>query len=53
MAERVVAERMIRDLHAARVGGDLAGLYDGSWAEWGGREDCPVTSEASPSTHEV
>lgn len=26
MAERVVAERMIRQLHAARVGGDLAGL---------------------------
>jgi ketosteroid isomerase-like protein len=26
VAERVVAERMIRDLHAARVGGDLAGL---------------------------
>ena len=26
MAERVVAERMIRGLHAARVGGDLAGL---------------------------
>ena len=26
MAERVVAERIIRQLHAARVGGDLAGL---------------------------
>ena len=26
MAERVVAERMIREMHAARVGGDLAGL---------------------------
>jgi ketosteroid isomerase-like protein len=26
VAERVVAERMIRQLHAARVGGDLAGL---------------------------
>ena len=26
MAERVVAERMIRELHAARVGGDLAAL---------------------------
>jgi ketosteroid isomerase-like protein len=26
VAERVVAERMIRGLHAARVGGDLAGL---------------------------
>ena len=26
MAERVVAERLIRELHAARVRGDLAGL---------------------------
>jgi ketosteroid isomerase-like protein len=26
VAERVVAERMIRGLHAARIGGDLAGL---------------------------
>jgi len=26
VAERVVAERMIQQLHAARVGGDLAGL---------------------------
>src|SRR5580693_3719079 len=26
VAERVVAERMIKQLHAARVGGDLAGL---------------------------
>lgn len=26
MAERAVVERMIRELHAARVGGDLAGL---------------------------
>jgi ketosteroid isomerase-like protein len=26
VAERVVAERIIRQLHAARVGGDLAGL---------------------------
>jgi ketosteroid isomerase-like protein len=26
LTERVVAERVIRDLHAARVGGDLAGM---------------------------
>ncbi len=26
MTERVAAERVIRDLHAARVGGDLAGM---------------------------
>ena len=34
MAERVVAERMIRQLHAARVGGDLAALC-GLFAEQG------------------
>ena len=26
MAERIVAERLIQQLHAARIGGDLAGL---------------------------
>lgn len=26
------------------AGGTIAGLYDGSWAEWSTREDCPVVT---------
>lgn len=29
-------------LAVTEIGGKIAGLYDGSWAEWGAREDCPV-----------
>jgi thiosulfate/3-mercaptopyruvate sulfurtransferase len=31
-------------LAVEEAGGEFAGLYDGSWAEWGGREDCPVVT---------
>ena len=29
-------------LAVEEAGGKVAGLYDGSWAEWGARADCPV-----------
>ncbi len=29
-------------LAVEEVGGKVAGLYDGSWSEWGARADCPV-----------
>ena len=36
-------------LAVEEAGGRVAGLYDGSWAEWGGRDDCPVeTGPAKP-----
>ncbi len=31
-------------LAVEEAGGEVAGLYDGSWAEWGGRADCPVAT---------
>jgi len=33
-------------LAVEEAGGEVEGLYDGSWAEWGGREDCPVATGA-------
>jgi thiosulfate/3-mercaptopyruvate sulfurtransferase len=31
-------------LAVEEAGGKIAGLYDGSWAEWGGRVDCPAAT---------
>jgi thiosulfate/3-mercaptopyruvate sulfurtransferase len=31
-------------LAVEEAGGKVAGLYDGSWAEWGSRDDCPVAT---------
>jgi thiosulfate/3-mercaptopyruvate sulfurtransferase len=31
-------------LAVEEAGGKVAGLYDGSWAEWGGRDDCQVAT---------
>ena len=31
-------------LAVEEAGGEVAGLYDGSWAEWGGRDDCAVVT---------
>jgi len=37
-------------LAVEEAGGQVAGLYDGSWSEWGARADCPVaTGPASTS----
>jgi thiosulfate/3-mercaptopyruvate sulfurtransferase len=31
-------------LATEEAGGEVKGLYDGSWAEWGGRNDCPIAT---------
>ena len=31
-------------LAVEEAGGKVAGLYDGSWAEWGSRDDCPAVT---------
>jgi ketosteroid isomerase-like protein len=52
VAERVVAERMIQQLHAARVGGDLAGLCrlfadEGRFEIVGASADKPIAIRAN------
>ena len=52
VAERVVAERMIQQLHGARVGGDLAGLCrlfadEGRFEIVGASADKPIAIRAS------
>ena len=34
-------------LAVEEAGGEVEGLYDGSWCEWGGRDDCPVATGPS------
>ena len=36
----------IMALAVEEAGGQLEGLYDGSWAEWGARDDCPAVTGA-------
>jgi len=31
-------------LAVEEAGGQVAGLYDGSWSQWGARADCPVAT---------
>jgi ketosteroid isomerase-like protein len=52
VAERVVAERMIQQLHAARIGGDLAGLCrlfadQGRYEIVGASADKPIAIRAT------
>ena len=49
MVSRSQAELDLAKLEIEQAGGKVAGLYAGSWAEWGARDDCPVATGAAPA----
>jgi len=44
MVSEICSWRFTPPLPVEELGGKVAGLYDGSWSEWGARADCPVAT---------